>query len=107
MKNNHSNNVNGINMYDLTVLKWLCTKACESEFEYPRQNAWQWLYGKSTIREKPSNYKLGSNKITEMMTNNTTPSLAIIISTYIKLARPKPSPIYKKNPNDGNKVNEL
>jgi len=41
------------------------------------------------------------------MTNNTTPSLAIIISTYIKLARPKPSPIYKKNPNDGNKVNEL
>jgi hypothetical protein len=34
-EHNHSNNFNGSNMYDLWVLKWLCTKACESEFEYP------------------------------------------------------------------------
>jgi hypothetical protein len=38
------------------------------------------------------------------MTNNTIPNLTILISTYIKLAWPKPSPIHNKNSNDGNKV---
>jgi hypothetical protein len=56
---------------------------------------------KFTIHYKRSNYKLGSNKKTDMMTNNTATSLTII-STYIKLAWPKPSPIHNKNPNDGN-----
>jgi len=47
--NNHSNSING-NMYDMRVIKWLYSKASESEFD----NTWQWKYGKSINYDKLS-----------------------------------------------------
>jgi hypothetical protein len=34
MMNNLRNNLDSSNTYDLWVVKWLCSKACESEFDY-------------------------------------------------------------------------
>ena len=31
-------NRSGSNMYDLWVIKWLCSRACDSEADYPWQN---------------------------------------------------------------------
>jgi hypothetical protein len=31
-------NLSGSNMYDLWVIKWLCSRACDSESHYPWQN---------------------------------------------------------------------
>jgi hypothetical protein len=36
--NNRSKNLNGSNMYDLWVIKWLCSKARENKSDYPWQN---------------------------------------------------------------------
>jgi hypothetical protein len=44
--NKNSNTLNGSNTYDMYVLKWLCTKACETEMDFPWQNMRQWLRGK-------------------------------------------------------------
>lgn len=35
--NSHSDSSNGGNMYDPWLMKWLCIKACESEFDNPRR----------------------------------------------------------------------
>jgi hypothetical protein len=45
---------------------------------------------KPTIRDKCRNYKLGTDRKTEMTMNDTTPILTIIISTCMKLAQLKP-----------------
>jgi hypothetical protein len=62
---NKHNYLNSCNVYDLWVIKWLCSKACESEFDY----LWQNVCGsndmeKSTIwlRDKPSSFEPGWNK---------------------------------------------
>ena len=36
--NNRSNSRNGSNMYYMRVINRLCSKFCESEFDYPWQN---------------------------------------------------------------------
>jgi hypothetical protein len=36
--NNRSIDRNGTNMYDLWVINWQCSTACESEFGYPWWN---------------------------------------------------------------------
>jgi len=57
--NNRSNNLNGNNMYDLWVIRWLCGKACESESDNPWRNLCDSDdVEKSTIRDEPSNYEL-------------------------------------------------
>ena len=38
--NNRSSNLNGSNVYDLCLIKRLCSTACDSEFDYPWQNIW-------------------------------------------------------------------
>lgn len=63
--NNCSNNHNGGNMYDLWLIKWLSSKACESEFNH----LW-WQYGKSAICDKHRNCKLGKNKKQTMTNDN-------------------------------------
>ena len=56
----------------------------------------------------PSYYKPDWNKQKETeTTNNTTTNLITIITTYIKLVRPKHKPNRSNNLNDGNKVTEL
>jgi len=32
--NNRNNILNGSNVYNLRVKKWLCSEACESEYDY-------------------------------------------------------------------------
>ena len=60
--NNCTINVNGSNMCDLWLVKWLYSKACDSEFDYPWQNMWQRRCGKSANRDKPCKYELGLDK---------------------------------------------
>jgi hypothetical protein len=57
--NNRSNNLNGNSMYDLWVIRWLCSKACESESDNPWETSVTLtMREKSTIRDEPSNYEL-------------------------------------------------
>jgi hypothetical protein len=53
--NKHSSSFNCSNVYDVWVIKRLCSKAYESEFD----NLWQRLCGKSTIRGMPNIYEPG------------------------------------------------
>ena len=36
--NNHNSYLSGSNMSDLWVIQWLCSRACDSESDYPWQN---------------------------------------------------------------------
>jgi hypothetical protein len=102
-------NLHGSNKYNLWVIKWLCSKACESELDYPRQN----ICDNNDMENLPSvtclvtTNQTETNKKKTETTNNTTTNLITIIPTYIKLVRPKPKPNRNNNLNDGNKVTEL
>ena len=75
MTNNHCHNLKGGTIWDLLVIKWLHSKACESGLNH----LWQ-HYGKFTIHDKLKNYDLGRNRNTDThtMKHDTTPNLTII-----------------------------
>ena len=99
---NNCSNHNSTNKYELWVIRWVCSKACESEYDY----LWQRQQGMSAICDKLCNYNIGWNKKTDEMTN-TTHDLTIIILTYTKLVKLKPLPNSNKNLNSGNNITEL
>ena len=84
MTNSHSHNLNGGTKYDLWVIKWLSSEACESGFNHLRQR-----YGKFTIHDKLKNYNLGRNRKSDKMKDDATSNLTIIIPTYMKQAQLK------------------
>jgi hypothetical protein len=53
--NNCSSNPKGNNVYNLWVIKWLCSKTCERVLIIRDSHDME----KSTIRHKPCDYKLG------------------------------------------------
>lgn len=79
--NNSSNNRNGGSMYNLCLIKWLSSKACESEFNH----LW-WQYGNSVTCDKRTNYKWGRNRKRTMTSDNIQPNQRL---TYMKLAHLK------------------
>jgi len=88
--NNRRSNLKG-NIYDLWVIWRLCSKVCESKSDNPWQNICDSDdVEKSSIRDKPIKYELWYNKTIDT-TNNTTPNLTIIRSTWNKLACPNPN----------------
>jgi len=50
MMNNYSINCNDSNTFDLWVIMWLCSKACESEFGNP----WRNICGSNVVENLPS-----------------------------------------------------
>jgi hypothetical protein len=83
--NNNSSDIDGCNRYDLWVIKWLCSNACRSEFVIGQN-----ICDTNDMKNLPSMIsQVTTSRLeqkTEMMTNNTTPHITIIIPTHIQLA---------------------